>query len=445
MDEVYCDKFRFVDTENDSFEFWNGLRGPTGATGPQGPTGPTGPQGATGPAGPVGPQGPQGIQGEQGPQGPIGYTGPQGPPGPAVQLKGPVSSTAFLPTTAPSGEVWLVGTTTPYDGYFYNGEDWEELGTVDLASRLGLYYGVCSDGPSTAARSVSIPGISSLTLGLSIRVKMSNIYQGSGELTLNVNNLGALPVMRDRTNGVVADQWVMGEVVDLVYDGNSWFLVDGGIATRAGFGMTKLFTGTESSAEDAALTPKSLNDLAEGQIAPVFSSSESYVVGDIVRHNDKLYKCRYNASGSWDYMQWTELPPLAEQVDAKYTKPSGGIPASDLASGVIPTVPTAYTSNPEMDGTANAGSQGSWSRGDHVHPHDTKSDCLVISVSSFSAMPKTVSNSSITSDMVCVKAELGTPAAQMSDWTVTTAAGSVTISGTISGSTTMKLYLAKSR
>ena len=27
-----------------------------------------------------------------------------------------------------------------------------------------------------------------------------------------------------------------------------------------------------------------------------------------------------------------------------YTKPSGGIPASDIASGVIPTVPTALSS-----------------------------------------------------------------------------------------------------
>lgn len=54
-----------------------------------------------------------------------------------------------------------------------------------------------------------------------------------------------------------------------------------------------------------------------------------------------------------------------------YSKPSGGIPASDLASGVIPTVPSAYTANPAMDGTANAGSSTSWAKGDHVHPTDT--------------------------------------------------------------------------
>ena len=59
------------------------------------------------------------------------------------------------------------------------------------------------------------------------------------------------------------------------------------------------------------------------------------------------------------------------KADTAYQKPSGGIPASDLASGVIPTVPTAYTSNPAMDGTASAGSSGNWARGDHVHPTDT--------------------------------------------------------------------------
>lgn len=44
----------------------------------------------------------------------------------------------------------------------------------------------------------------------------------------------------------------------------------------------------------------------------------------------------------------------------------------------IPTVPTAYTSNPKMDGTASAGSGTTYARGNHVHPHDTsKQDALV--------------------------------------------------------------------
>lgn len=54
-----------------------------------------------------------------------------------------------------------------------------------------------------------------------------------------------------------------------------------------------------------------------------------------------------------------------------YSKPSGGIPASDLANGVIPTVPSASTADPQMDGEPSPGSTGNWSDGGHVHPTDT--------------------------------------------------------------------------
>lgn len=37
----------------------------------------------------------------------------------------------------------------------------------------------------------------------------------------------------------------------------------------------------------------------------------------------------------------------------------------------IPSVPSASTATPAMDGTASAGTSDSWSRGDHVHPTDT--------------------------------------------------------------------------
>lgn len=71
---------------------------------------------------------------------------------------------------------------------------------------------------------------------------------------------------------------------------------------------------------------------------------------------------------------------------------------------------------------------------------------LVVTFSSFSSLPQTVTNSEITTDMVCVKAILGTPNAQTGDWTINTdTAGQVTVSGTIFGSTTLTLYLAKSR
>lgn len=44
----------------------------------------------------------------------------------------------------------------------------------------------------------------------------------------------------------------------------------------------------------------------------------------------------------------------------------------------IPTVPTAYKLQPQMDGIASAGTGTSYAMGDHIHPHDTsKQDKLV--------------------------------------------------------------------
>ena len=75
----------------------------------------------------------------------------------------------------------------------------------------------------------------------------------------------------------------------------------------------------------------------------------------------------------------------------------------------------------------------------------TKESVLVVEVASFSSLPQTINNADITSDMVVVNSALGTPSAQTSDWTVTTANGSATITGSISGETSLTLFLMKSR
>lgn len=74
-----------------------------------------------------------------------------------------------------------------------------------------------------------------------------------------------------------------------------------------------------------------------------------------------------------------------------------------------------------------------------------KLEALVIDCGTVSSLPKTVTDTNIEDDMVVLNSVLGTPSAQTGDWTVTTSAGSLTVSGTISGSTTLKLYLMKSR
>ena len=72
---------------------------------------------------------------------------------------------------------------------------------------------------------------------------------------------------------------------------------------------------------------------------------------------------------------------------------------------------------------------------------------LTLTKSSVSALPTTISSGDITAEMVCKPGDclLSNPAAQTGDWTVTTAAGSVTISGNISGTTNITLWLTTPR
>lgn len=72
---------------------------------------------------------------------------------------------------------------------------------------------------------------------------------------------------------------------------------------------------------------------------------------------------------------------------------------------------------------------------------------LIVNTGTVSSLPTTITDSNITSDMVVINqyGAVGTPSMQGSDLTVTTTDGSVTISGTLSGSTNITLYLMRSR
>ena len=80
---------------------------------------------------------------------------------------------------------------------------------------------------------------------------------------------------------------------------------------------------------------------------------------------------------------------------------------------------------------------------DTIDEEMNKSRPLPLSKSSVSSLPTTITDSRITSTMICPPGgmRLSSPSAQGGDWTISTAAGSVTISGTIRGTTTIYLWL----
>ncbi len=91
------------------------------------------------------------------------------------------------------------------------------------------------------------------------------------------------------------------------------------------------------TAKTANSSLASLKDIASG-----YSESAAYVVGQICVKNDELVKCTTAGTGGAAVFESATvedvLALLRAAIAAKYTKPAGGIPAADLAAGVIPSL-----------------------------------------------------------------------------------------------------------
>lgn len=67
---------------------------------------------------------------------------------------------------------------------------------------------------------------------------------------------------------------------------------------------------------------------------------------------------------------------------------------------------------------------------------------LWVDMGTISNLPVTKTATGVTTDMIVSEAVLGTPEVQTSDWIINTdTANSITVSGTISGTTTLKILL----
>ena len=102
-----------------------------------------------------------------------------------------------------------------------------------------------------------------------------------------------------------------------------------------------------------------------------------------------------------------------------YSKPSTGIPASDLASGVIPTVPDAATATPQALGTAAVGTSTKYAREDHVHAQPTYTASDVGALPSNTTYVSSVNGSSgaVTVTVPSTAADVGAIAAPSSPTT----------------------------
>lgn len=162
------------------------------------------------------------------------------------------------------------------------------------------------------------------------------------------------------------------------------------------------------------------------------------------------------------YMDVGDLPPITEEVARKYpTAIQNAMDAADRAAAYygsadalaerLQQVQDAFSliEHMELDGTniPAGGTAGQYLRKRSSTNYDAEwaavlNPVLKVDCGTVTSLPVTITNSGIRAEMALLRAEFGNRSAQTGDWTVTPANGSVTISGTISGSTTLVLYMA---
>lgn len=87
-------------------------------------------------------------------------------------------------------------------------------------------YGTCSTAAATAAKEVVCSNVDSLEAGMTLRMVFSNANTASSP-TINVNGKGAKNVYRfGTTTPIGGNSWEAGAVVELFYDGTSFFMIN---------------------------------------------------------------------------------------------------------------------------------------------------------------------------------------------------------------------------
>lgn len=134
----------------------------------------------------------------------------------------------------------------------------------------GIFYGTCSTAAGTAAKVATVSGVTELKTGMTIAVKFT--YSNTkASPTLNVNSLGAIPIMRYGSTAPstsAASSWNAGAVITFTYDGTNWQMHDWNNTTYSALSEADMKTGTATTSR--LITAARLKEAVEYH-APVTS------------------------------------------------------------------------------------------------------------------------------------------------------------------------------
>lgn len=123
------------------------------------------------------------------------------------------------------------------------------VGAVPAPYTPPWYYGTCSTAAATVQKEVSIPEITILSAGVTIRVKFEERNTATNP-TLKLNNFAALPLYQYGTTAIggtdATTGWYAGSVVQFVYDGTGW-IRDQAYNTNTTYTTTNVYCATAAA------------------------------------------------------------------------------------------------------------------------------------------------------------------------------------------------------
>ena len=159
----------------------------------------------------------------------------------------------------------------------------------------GLFYGTCSTAANTAAKEVVCSGFT-LRTGAVVAVKFTNA-NGAANPTLNVNGSGAKPIYYAAGKVGRVGIWETGEIVEFIYDGTNWYMVNPSFAE----GVNPTASGEFSHAEGAHSTASGNRSHAEGD-SNTASGEGSHAEGRLsTASGDSSHAEGYNNTASSEY------------------------------------------------------------------------------------------------------------------------------------------------
>lgn len=203
----------------------------------------------------------------------------------------------------------------------------------------GLFYAVCGTAAATQTKAITVDGITSLYDGLNVRIKFTYGQTYNGQPKLKINSLDAVGIVYQGTSAAVRYQWYAGEVLDLVYDGTNFVILNEGRATTSYWGITKLSSAVSTDNTTAA-TPgavKTAYDLA---------SSAIELAGD-------AFDVAQNKAPT-DHATSASTYGLGTSIKYGHLKLSDEINSSSSAADGIAATPFAVKSAYDLASTANS-------------------------------------------------------------------------------------------